>query len=187
MATQPDAFQIRSAVAEDFPTVERLCALRFGKGYLKREEFDRWLAHPELFLVMECEGDFVGYVCFVPETPEEMAAYIRFPVEEVRREAGDRPAIHCRSTALFSAYEHKGLMRALWVRILDTVQKEGYRVAYGPAWKYNGFVPMHRLLTSFGFVPLCEKQGLWYEDESYTCVVCGGRCSCPAVIYQLKI
>lgn len=182
-----EGYLIRPAVEKDFETIEQLCTLRFGSGYLKRGEFERWLRNPELFLVTEHNGDLVGYVCFLPVSPQEMAEYLHFPVEEVEKASGGKDVIHCKSTAVFSEYEHKGLMRLLWERILANVRNAGYRVAYGPAWKYRGFVPMDHLLTSLGFVPICEKEKLWFDDKSYTCIICGGPCKCPAVIYQLTM
>ena len=176
---------IRPAASDDYDAVSALCDLRFGDGYLKREEFDEWRKNPELFLVMEDEGRFVGYVCFVPSSPEKMAEYIKFPVEDIIKDSGGRDVIHCRSTVLYPEYEHKGIMRVLWTHILEKVKDMGYRVAYGPAWKYNDFVPMDHLLTSFGFEKIADRENLWYDDETYTCIVCGGRCSCPAVIYRL--
>ncbi len=177
--------KIRSAKMSDYDIINRLCDLRFGKGYLSVGEFSNWLKNPDLFLVLEYKGDFVGYVCFVPATPEQIASYMKLPLESVLEVSSDPYVIHCRSTALFESYEHMGFMKRLWDVILENTKKHGYKAAFGPAWEYNNFVPMDRLLSGLGFEKIAKKENLWYDDENYTCIICNGRCSCSAVIYKL--
>lgn len=177
---------IRSVTLEDFETVERLCTIQFGEGYLKREEFALWCQYPDMFLAAEYQGKFVGYVSFLPSTPEEIEEKMAVPAEEVRRCAGDRLPIHCRGTAAFSEFQGMGIMYYVMKAVVENTRAAGYHVGYLPGWKYYGKTPVYHLIRPFGFVPYCQREMLWYGDEDYTCIVCKGRCTCSAVIYRIR-
>lgn len=183
----PSHILIRPAQSTDYEIIIKLCDLRFGKGYIDRDEFNQWLKYPDLFLALEYGGEFVGYVCILPSTAEYVCEHMQLPLEEIKAECDGKKIIRCRSAVLRTEFEHKGFMRMLWEKVFENAKNLGYSVAYCPAWKYNDFVPMNNLLTQLGFVPIAEKQMLWYNEKNYTCVVCGGRCKCPAVIYKYCI
>jgi len=178
---------IRSAKYEDFDEVLPLCDRRFGTGYVDRAEFDKWLKYPQFCLVMEYDGDFVGYVCILPSTPEKVCEDMQLPLDEVSAECEGKKVIRCRSAILKEKYENRGYMRVLWEKVFANAKSCGYGISYCPAWKYDGKVPMHNLLTKLGFEVIAEKQMLWYDEINYTCVVCKGRCACPGVVYKLHI
>lgn len=178
---------IRPAEEKDYEAITALCDLRFGEGYIDHEEFSHWREYPELFLALDYKGEFVGYVCILPSTPEIVCKNMQLPLDEIKRECEGKKVIRCRSAVLREEFEHMGFMRMLWERVFENAAKLGYGIAYCPAWKYNGFVPMDHLLTQLGFVAIAQREMLWYNEEKYTCVICGGRCKCPAVVYRLDI
>lgn len=63
----------------------------------------------------------------------------------------------------------------------------GYGSIFGSAWVYDGKIPMSHLFDHFGFRQLYGRKLLWYHEENYRCVVCGGRCRCDAMIYYKKL
>jgi len=176
---------IRAAEESDFNDVLAVCDRRFGTGYIDRETFGEWLQYPELCLVLEYQHDFVGFVCILPSTPEKVCNDMQLPLDEVRAECEGRKIVRCRSAILTEKYEHMGFMRMLWEKVFENAKKLGYSISYCPAWKYDGKVPMHNLLTKLGFQVIAEKQMLWYDEANYTCVVCKGRCVCPSVVYKM--
>lgn len=183
----PAKIVIRPAKSEDYDIIVQMCDERFGKGYLDRAEFDRWLEYPELFLALCYDNEFVGYVCILPSTPESVCKDMKLPLDEVKAECEGKKVVRCRSAILRTKFDSMGFMRMLWQKVFENAKKLGYGISYCPAWKYDGFVPMDHLLTKLGFVRIAEKQMLWYDEENYTCIVCGGRCKCPAAIYKLII
>ncbi|MBQ0111461.1 MAG: hypothetical protein KBS41_06020, partial [Oscillospiraceae bacterium] len=66
----PAKITIRSATNNDYDMIIALCDERFGEGYIDHVEYDRWLQYPEFFLALDYDGEFVGYVCILPSTPE---------------------------------------------------------------------------------------------------------------------
>lgn len=183
----PAKVVIRSATENDYNAIIKLCDERFGTGYIDRNEYNRWLKYPELFLALDYDNDFVGYVCILPSTPESVSADMQLPLDEIKAECAGKKIVRCRSAVLRTEYENMGFMRMLWQKVFDNAKKLGYNISYCPAWKYNGFVPMDHLLTKLGFEAIAEKQMLWYNEENYKCVICGGKCKCPAIIYKLNI
>ena len=175
---------IRSAKAEDFERIKQLAELRFGIGYLDRQEFDAWLRDPDFFLVAEVDGRFAGYAYHRPESVEELASYMKLDPAYVRQVSGGRPVIHCRSAALAPEFEHRGLMQKIVAQLEETAGREGFGAEFAPAWKYGEAVPMRKNLLARGYTELCEREKLWYDQENYRCVICGGRCRCTAVIFQ---
>ncbi|GEM_PF-3359821 len=178
---------IRAAREEDFEKVLPLCDRRFGTGYVDKEEFCKWLNYPELCIVLEYQHNFVGYVCILPSTPEKVCEDMQLDLDTVRAESEGKKIVRCRSAILTEEYENMGFMRMLWEKVFDNAKKLGYGISYCPAWKYDGKVPMHNLLTKLGFEVIAEKQMLWYDEINYTCVVCHGRCACPGVVYKMLI
>ena len=175
---------IRPATADDFENVLKVGELRFGTGYLTREEFNTWLEYPEFLLVAEMDGRFAGYVYHRPEKIEVLAKYMKLDPDYVRRVSGGKPVIHCRSAALSPEFEHCGIMFTMVEALEKKAREEGFGAEFAPAWKYGDKVPMRKILTAMGYTELCEKERLWYDQEDYYCVVCKGRCVCTAVIFQ---
>lgn len=183
----PEEIAIRPASEKDYDAILKLCDLRFGTGYIDHDEFERWLKYPELFLALDYQKQFVGYVCILPSTPEAVSADMQLPLDEIRAECVGKKIVRCRSAVLRSEFENMGFMRLLWEKVFANAKEMGFHISYCPAWKYNGFVPMDHLLTKLGFFAIAEKEMLWYNEENYTCVICGGRCKCPAVVYKMII
>ncbi len=178
---------VRSAAADDFDQIAELANGRFGEGYLEKPEFLTWLAHPKLFLVAELDGQFCGYVYLMPEDREELAASMQLSEEYIRSVAGDKPVIHCRSAALRKDMEHKGAMYTLLRQTLTAAGEEGYGAAFAPAWKYNGHIPMEKLMQKLGYTYVGIRKLLWYQIPGYKCVICGGRCTCDAAVYSIAL
>lgn len=182
-----EKINIRPANKGDYDIIIELCDERFGDGYIDKSELDRWIKYPDLFLALDYDGEFVGYVCILPSTPESVCADMKLPLDQVKAECEGKKVVRCRSAVLRKKFESMGFMRLLWEKVFENARQLGYGISYCPAWKYDGFVPMDHLLTKLGFEPIAEKQMLWYDEETYTCVVCNGRCKCPAVIYRYNI
>ena len=182
-----EKINIRPAEEKDFPIILELCDRRFGQGYIDHNEFSHWLKYPDLFLALDYDGEFVGYVCILPSNPDEVCEKMALPIDEIRAECENRKVIRCRSAVLREKFESRGFMRMLWERVFANAKEMGYSIAYCPAWKYNNFVPMDHLLTKLGFIAIAEKEMLWYDEENYTCIVCNGRCKCTARVYKMFI
>ena len=182
-----EKIKIRPAEEKDYPIILDLCDRRFGKGYIDHDEFSRWLCYPDFFLALDYDGEFVGYVCILPSDPDEVCRKTALPIDEVRAECENKKVIRCRSAVLREEFERCGFMRMLWEKVFANAKAAGYDIAYCPAWKYDGFVPMDHLLTKLGFFAVAEKEMLWYDEENYTCVVCNGRCRCTARVYKMYI
>lgn len=179
--------RIREGEEHDFLHMLPLCDERCGPGYLTRAVFDRWMEHKSLFKAAEIDGAFAGYAVMLPASVPEVMKKLAMPREDVESLAEGRPALIYRSAAVLRQYERRGVMRALAAAGLETARQEGYGCLFGPAWVYQGKIPVAGTLEAFGFVPLYKREKLWYDDPGYTCVVCRGRCVCDAMIYYKKL
>lgn len=175
--------QIRDGQEQDFLQMLPLCDERYGPGYLSKSIFGHWMEHKSLLKAAEIEGEFAGFAVMVPATVQEVMEKMAMPREDVEAIAGGRPALIYKSAAVLQQHEHKGVMHALAAAGLETARREGYRSIFASAWVYHGKSPIAGTFRVFGFKPLYKREKLWYNDPGYTCVVCGGRCTCDAMIY----
>ncbi len=179
-----EKIKIRPARSDDYQIIFDLCEQRFGNGYLNHKEYDIWLKNPRLFLAAEYEGTFAGTVCYLPEKAEALAKYMQLDTEYIKTVSDGKPVIHCKTAVLVPEYDHLGVMQALIEAANENSRKLGFGAAFAPAWKYNGFIPMEKLMLKLGFDEIAERQNIWYDMDGYTCIICGGKCKCTAVIYQ---
>jgi len=184
METTEEHIYIRSAQKSDFEVIEKLCTERFGAGYLTRTDFEEWLAFPKLFLVAADGDRFCGFCYLMPENKEKLAEYMKIDVKTVEDASNGKPVLHCKSAALVSTEEHRGLMFRLLSQELENAKEMGFGAAFAPAWTYNGKIPMGHLMELLGFEKIGVRDNLWLDQENYTCVVCGGKCRCQAIIYK---
>lgn len=179
--------RVREGTERDFLSILPLCEQRYGSGYLTRALFDRWMEHPSLLKTAELNGAFAGFAVMMPASAGEVMEKMAMPREDVEAIAGDRPILIYKSAAVLPQYERRGVMRALAGAGLETARREGYGSLFGSAWMYRGKMPIAGTFRAFGFVPLYTRERLWYNDPGYTCAVCGGRCTCSAMIYYKKL
>lgn len=182
-----DSVKIRFAKKSDFENIRALCVERFGEGYLAEKDYEAWLKTKELFLVAEDNGAFCGFCYLMPESYEDLAAYMKLDVATVEKVACGKPVLHCRSAALKSDAEHRGVMYRLLSEELKNAKELGFGAAFAPAWSYRGRTPMAHLMDLLGFEQIGIRENLWFDQENYVCVVCGGKCRCQAVIYQIQL
>lgn len=179
--------EIINGQARYFEAILKLCDERFGTGYINRAEFDHWMEHPSLFKIGLVDGVFGGYVVMYPAEEAEIAGKLKMPVEDIREIAGKKPKLYYKSAAVKKEYERCGMMPPLTQAVLDEAHAAGYGSLFGSAWVYNGKTPLRSSLEKLGFRALYPRKMLWYDDEAYTCVVCGGRCVCDAMVYCREI
>ncbi len=175
---------IRALKSSDYDVIFELCEERFGKGYLEKSEFEKWLNFPSYALAAEYDGRFAGFLCYMPSTVNDIADYMHITPEYVNSVSGGKGVVHFKTAILLPEFEGKGIIHAMASRVQERLKKDGYGVIFGPAWKYNGFIPMKKSLLRLGFTELCERENIWYDMKNYICVACGGRCRCNAVIFQ---
>lgn len=175
--------QVVKGSLEYYDTIQQLCDLRYGTGYIDRAVYEKWMEHPELMSIALIDGEFAGFSVFVPATVEELMTHMDMPREDVVRIAGDRPALIYKSAAVPFRFEKRGIMQLLLGSALEELPGLGYGSIFGSAWVYDGRTPMGRLFDHFGFRQLYGRKMLWYHDKNYRCVVCGGQCKCDAMIY----
>ncbi len=178
---------IRSVRESDYKIIFELCEKRFGKGYLTRKNFDEWLKNPTLCLAAEYEGRFCGFVCYIPEPYEALAKYMKLDARYIKSVSNNKAVIHGKSAVLFEEYEHLGIMQALVEAANNNARELGFGAVFIPAWEYDGFVPVGKMLNRLGFRQTARRENIWYDMENYICVVCGGRCKCSAVIFEKRL
>lgn len=179
--------QVTAGRMDYYPQIQQLCDERYGTGYIDKNTYERWMEHPELMRVALIEGEFAGFSVFVPASIQELMAHMDMPREDVERIAGDRPALIYKSAAVPVRFGKRGVMRLLLGRALEDAARLGYGSVFGSAWVYGGKIPMSHLFDHFGFRQLYGRKMLWYHEENYRCVVCGGRCRCDAMIYYKQL
>ena len=182
--TNNEHYLVRSPALSDFDRVKQICEDRFGAGYIKKEEFEKWVADADFCKVAEYGGTVIGIAYLMPEDVKDLATSLKLSEDYVSRLSGGKKVIHCRCGALDDAYERRGVMRVMLEEILANIRKHGYHAVFAPAWTYNGCTPMAKTLCQFGFAYIGEKENLWYGMDGYTCIVCKGPCTCRAAIYQ---
>lgn len=170
-----------------FPRIRELCALRFGSGYVDEADFSRWMEHPDLVQIALVNGEFAGMAVLLPASDGEIAGKMGMTQGEVRKITGGRPAVIYKSIALQPQYEKHGLGRNIVLDGLRRAEDKGYCAVFIAAWMYNGLIPAQRMLQSLGFTELYRRKMLWYGDEKYRCIACGGRCVCDGMIYYKRL
>lgn len=184
---EPLAIEVRDGSLSFREDIFELCAGRYGEGYLKDSDYSRWMQHPELFKVALAEGRFAGFAVMIPAERAEIMARMAMPEQDVLDIAGNRPALIYKSAAVLPEYEGRGVMRAMTAAGIQTAKELGYGAIFGSAWVCGDRIPIQPTFDSFGFLRLYERKMLWYGDEDYHCILCGGRCRCDGVIYYKKL
>lgn len=170
-----------------FPKIRELCDLRFGGGYVDEADFALWMEHPELVQIALVNGNFAGMAVLLPASDREIAGKMGMTEREVHSITGGRPAVIYKSIALWPEYEKHGLGRTIVLDGLRRAEESGCCAVFIAAWMYNGMIPAQRMLHSLGFTELYRRKMLWYGDEKYRCVACGGRCVCDGMIYYKRL
>jgi len=178
---------VRDMTPDRYPAVQSLCDARYGAGYIDRTVFDRWMLHPPLFQQALLGGGFAGFAVMVPSSVEEIMEKMDMPREDVLAAAGDAQPLIYKSGAVFPQYEGHGVMNALAAVGIEKARALGYGALFTSAWVHSGNVPIENTMLRFGFERLYERHMLWYRNENYHCIACGGRCVCDAVIYRKKL
>lgn len=170
-----------------FPKIKELCELRFGSGYVDEADYTQWMEHPDLIQVVLVEGDFAGVAVLRPASAEVIAQKMGMTEAEVLDITGGKPALIYKCAALWPWYEKKGINHIVAADGLSRGEAGGYSAVFSAAWMYNGKTPAQHVFQHLGFTPLYLRKMLWYNDEKYKCIVCGGRCTCDAMIYYKKL
>ena len=180
-------FTFRNALPEDYDELCKLCDERYGDGYFSWETYDHYSTRPELFITAHCGEELAGFSVMIPASKEEIAKEMKMPQEDVDELSGDKPPIIFRSLIIHKRFEKKGLPLTMANILLERVQAAGYGTIFGPAWMYDGKIPIEGLLKRLGFTQLYIRKNVWYDDLKYHCIICGGRCKCDAMIYYKKL
>ena len=179
-----------SIVAGDaafYKDIQQLCHERYGTGYLHRDDFVHWMEHPRLLKIALLDGVFAGFAVMIPASVGLVMKKMDMPRADILRISGEKPSLIYKSAAVQKRFERRGIMKAMADAGLREARAEGFGAVYGSAWVCNGALPIEGTFRAFGFQRLYERKMLWYDDPDYHCVVCGGRCTCDAVIYYKKL
>lgn len=177
---------VRSPKISDFERVKEICESRFGKGYISKSEFEKWVLDGDFCKVADYDGVVAGLVYLMPEETESLAKALKLDEEYIRNFANGKKVVHSRCAVLDKDFDQRGIMTTTHNEIFDNIKKAGFGAVFAPAWTYDGYTPMAKLLDKFGFEFLAIKQNIWYDIEGYTCIICNGKCKCDAAIYQKK-
>lgn len=170
-----------------YPQIKELCELRFGSDYVDETDFARWMEHPDLVQIALVNEAFAGMAVLTPASAGEIAGKMGMTEREVQSITGGRPAAIYKSIALWPQYEKHGIGRDIVLDGLRRAKAKGYCAVFLAAWMYNGIIPAQKMLHSLGFTELYRRRMLWYGDEKYRCVACGGRCVCDGMIYYKRL
>lgn len=180
-----DGLTIRSLELSDYEVLGTIADERLGKGYFDPDDFVFRTKYPELNLVAEEGGLPVALISMTPEDPESLAKAVQMDLKELLKDACGRPVIHFRTALCDAAHDGQGISGILLERVIDNAREMGYGVIISPTWKYNGKAPAEKLQTNLGFKRIGEKHMLWYDQKGYSCIICGGRCRCDAILLEL--
>jgi len=162
--------------------VSALANSAFGEGYLTEARCLEMARADGDFLVAAGEGgEVAGFICFLYRSAREVEEAMRLEPGAIAMNG--EPVCHAKTMAVSPELKRTGLADALFAQCLELSIQAGMRSAWGAAWNAGGRVPMRRIFEKHGFSVYGEREMLWYEDNGYRCVVCGGPCRCPAVIY----
>ncbi|MCQ2455147.1 MAG: hypothetical protein MJ090_03280 [Clostridia bacterium] len=178
---------IRTPEREDFTEVKAICEDRFGKGYIKEEEFNRWITDDKYCKVADLGGKVIGIVYLMPDKIKNVARALKLDESYIEDMSGGKNVIRSRCAAIDKDYENMGISDTLHREIFSNISPDDFGAIIAPAWTYNGYTPMAKPLKEYGFELFGERENLWYNMEEYECIICGGRCKCTAAIYIKKL
>ena len=176
-----------NATQDYYEKIKNLCDESFGTGYINREEFNKWLTHPQLFNIALAEDAFAGYSVMIPAGVEDIMEQMGMERSEVLALTDGGPAIIYKSAAVCSAYRRNGVLTELIKALLNQAKELGYGSVILSAWTYGGKTPAKSSLLSMGFTQLFIRHKLWYHYENYSCVICKGRCICDAAVFYKNL
>ena len=156
----------------------------FGENYLTVERISFLAARKGSFFVLQQGEKITGYCVFVYEAMQDTIKHIAGLQDLLPGDyRPDKLVCYMKSMAIAKDVKGTGAARALFGTALAKSVADGVPMAWGSAWKIGETVPMHKIFDGFGFGVAGEVPMAWYNDENYSCVYCGGRCRCDAVIY----
>lgn len=176
---------IRPLEVSDYEALSAIADERLGTGYFDYADFVFRTEHPRLNLVAVDDGRPAALISMTPEAPESLARAVRMDLDTLLRDAGGRPVIHFRTALCDSAHDGQGISGILLEKVISNARELGYGVIISPTWMYNGIAPAEKLQTNLGFRAIGKRKLLWYGQEGYSCVICGGPCRCDAVLLEL--
>lgn len=182
-----DGFLFRNADKSDYDNIKSLCDRRYGTGYLTEALFDSYLECEKLFITALKDGEFAGFAVMTHANEEHIAENMKMPIDEVRLLSHGMPPLIFRSHAILEKFEKMGLPVNMTAALMREGKKQGCGTVFASAWMYDGKIPMGKTFDRLGYQQLYIRENLWYDNEDYCCVVCGGRCRCKAMIYVKNI
>lgn len=179
--------EIIDAEEKYYPQMLELCEECFGSGYLSYPHFCEMIKMEAPFKMALTGKELIGYSVFETTDAEEVAAQYQIDLEGVKEIAGAEKIFRYKSAAVKKAFHGKGVAGNLLEECIQKARELDCGSVFVAGWKYNGRVPMHNIFIRNGFVEVGLRKNLWYGEEDYTCIICGGRCKCEGIIYYLKL
>ena len=81
-------------------------------------------------------------------------------------------------------YQRKGVGYEITKELVKRLRLLGQKTIIGSAWRSKHGINIGSVLTKIGFTPVIEIDEFW---KGQPCIQCGDCCTCPAVIFELRL
>lgn len=184
--------EYREMKKEDLPEICRISDIQFGKSYITRDDFLRYLDEKDFKLPVLCiSGKVIGFS--IIQIMDIKSLLQNFPALEksfIRHQpSGDMVQVR-KTTCLDIDQTSKGYGSSFINWSIDKYSKNcQYVISIN--WKRKRVIPMHRISRKSDMSVLSEIKDFWKKEsieKAYECAECGeAPCRCTAVFYYRMI
>ncbi len=185
-------FTVKDFSGKDEDEILLISDNEFGKNFIDNNYLKKFLNSGNAKgIVALVENEVIGFSFFQWLLPEEIPNYILASNVWLKKKFKGIPLLGYRNLmAVKAEFQNRGVGKKL-VEVSTNELKKRTNVISSVVWKNNNSVPIEKLLTSQGFLPVKYCRNYWKEDSkrrNYSCIVCGiPPCTCSAEIYLLNM
>ncbi len=196
-----NGWTMRRMGAADVEQATVLCDQCVGKNLYSAEYLSSILTNPQhcFYLMITDEGEPAGYIYFILMDEKELASYCKPAAKKLGRiyeeseslteplENRGRIIGNLRSIGVKDAYRSMGLAKELNRFAFERLAAMGAELVIIFCWKIKGVVYTRKMLLGYGMRHLLDVPRMWYNEKNLICPYCGGRCTCDAEVYYMRL
>jgi GNAT superfamily N-acetyltransferase len=181
---------MRRAIKEDASALTKMTCDTFGDSYMSFKEMEDIITDPlSRSYVEEDEGGIAGVVLFIRESKADFMENMEVDGDDYDRISSGKYVLHLKTCMIRENLRGRGLMTSMFHEAIDMVRKDGiYGAIFTQGWiRPDETVPMHGIFEGEGYIKYKRQHQPWYKYADRSCVLCGGRCKCDAMVYYLPL
>ncbi|MCR5397975.1 MAG: hypothetical protein K6E68_00405 [Lachnospiraceae bacterium] len=183
---------MRRAKVEDAAAIDKMTVECFGDSYLSVKEITDYILDDwNRLYVEEDEKGLAGAILFLREDKSLFLEDMEIDSDDYDRLSRGKAVLHHKFSVIRQDLRGSGMMTRMLNDALKEAEDDGkYGVLFTQGWiQPDGTVPMEGIFDRAGYVKYKRQKSPWYKPKFFdkTCVLCGGRCKCDAMVYYREL